>query len=359
MKVLRPVGDPGERAEAAALTVLGPLHLRGLVRPSASGRGTDTVRGPSLGSLGSLTWAAAAAVLAPVADALAGMHRAGWVHGDVSPANVVVGPDGAGVLVDLGCAAPVADARATGTPGFVAPEVEAGAPVTPAADVWSLAAVVASTVGQLPAEGTLALRRARSDDPADRPGAAAIAALLHLHASPPAVAATTLDYGPKPPTPAEPAPPRRRRRWPVAVAAAAVVAATAVAARPTPAATPCAPVPAHAALTGDPDGDGCDTAAAWVGGVLTIALTPNGAPSRIAVGAPGDVVLLGDWDCDGVDTPATYRPSTGVATTWSRWPHPGAPSAPSAVSTHRTGGSAVVDTDDRSGCDRVLVTPAR
>ena len=28
-------------------------------------------------------------------------------------------------------------------------------------------------------------------------------------------------------------------------------------------------------------------------------------------GIPGDTPLLGDWDCDGVDTPAMYRESTG------------------------------------------------
>ncbi|MGI9647170.1 MAG: hypothetical protein ACR2OI_01485 [Acidimicrobiia bacterium] len=28
-------------------------------------------------------------------------------------------------------------------------------------------------------------------------------------------------------------------------------------------------------------------------------------------GAPGDIPLFGDWDCDGLDTPAVYRPTTG------------------------------------------------
>lgn len=30
-------------------------------------------------------------------------------------------------------------------------------------------------------------------------------------------------------------------------------------------------------------------------------------------GAPGDIPLMGDWNCDGVDTPGMFRPSTGFA----------------------------------------------
>lgn len=30
-------------------------------------------------------------------------------------------------------------------------------------------------------------------------------------------------------------------------------------------------------------------------------------------GAPGDIPLMGDWDCDGVDTPGMFRPATGFA----------------------------------------------
>jgi serine/threonine protein kinase len=158
-----------------------------------------------------------AATLLPVAEALAELHGSGWVHGDVSAANVVVGPDGAGVLIDFDRAAPIGAARATGTPGFVAPEVEAGAPVTPAADVWSLAAVArAATTGPCPeVEAVLAA------GPADRP--AELVTLFAGAADP--RAATTRDYGPKPPAhlPRPPAP----RRSPLA--AAAVLAAAVLA----------------------------------------------------------------------------------------------------------------------------------
>jgi hypothetical protein len=40
---------------------------------------------------------------------------------------------------------------------------------------------------------------------------------------------------------------------------------------------------------------------------------------RFAVGADGDVLALGDWDCDGVATPAVLRPSTGSVFRFDRW----------------------------------------
>ena len=44
--------------------------------------------------------------LAQAADQLTVLHRAGLLHGDVKPANIIVGERGAGTLVDLGLAAP-------------------------------------------------------------------------------------------------------------------------------------------------------------------------------------------------------------------------------------------------------------
>ena len=85
-------------------------------------------------------------VLVAVADALATVHRAGLVHGDVSPSNVLLTADGRPVLGDLGSARlgggggqwlgggePVGT---PGTPGFADPTGAGG----PAADVHGLAA---------------------------------------------------------------------------------------------------------------------------------------------------------------------------------------------------------------------------
>jgi hypothetical protein len=37
----------------------------------------------------------------------------------------------------------------------------------------------------------------------------------------------------------------------------------------------------------------------------------DGTTAEFTLGDPGDTPLLGDWDCDGVETPGAYRPSTG------------------------------------------------
>ncbi|NNL12130.1 MAG: hypothetical protein HKO82_00400, partial [Acidimicrobiia bacterium] len=38
---------------------------------------------------------------------------------------------------------------------------------------------------------------------------------------------------------------------------------------------------------------------------------PNGSDRNFFYGNPGDIPLIGDWDCDGVETPGMFRPSTG------------------------------------------------
>ena len=52
--------------------------------------------------------------LARAADQLTVLHRAGLLHGDVKPANIIVQPSGAATLVDLGLAAPWREGGATG-----------------------------------------------------------------------------------------------------------------------------------------------------------------------------------------------------------------------------------------------------
>ena len=79
--------------------------------------------------------------LADTLDHLHG-HQPAVVHGDVKPENVIVTGDGRAVLVDFGAAMRVGDDRERlGTPGFSAPEVLAGEALSPAADVYSLAAL--------------------------------------------------------------------------------------------------------------------------------------------------------------------------------------------------------------------------
>lgn len=81
-----------------------------------------------------------------VARALAHAHANDVVHGDLKPGNVVLASDGRPRVVDFGLAhSPASSDQPTpvgGTPGYMAPEQEAGAPVSKAADVWSLGCVL-------------------------------------------------------------------------------------------------------------------------------------------------------------------------------------------------------------------------
>jgi len=71
---------------------------------------------------------------------------------------------------------------------------------------------------------------------------------------------------------------------------------------------------------------------------------------RYRVGRPGDRRFVGDWDCDGEDSPALYRPRTGEAFVFDRWAD-GA--APSRVEQLDAGADADVVTDGH-GCDHLV-----
>jgi serine/threonine-protein kinase PknK len=83
--------------------------------------------------------------LALAAEQLTVLHRAGLLHGDVKPANIIVGPDGHATLVDLGLAAPWKEggAQAEGlTPRYAAPELLSGAKLSVRAEIYALGATL-------------------------------------------------------------------------------------------------------------------------------------------------------------------------------------------------------------------------
>lgn len=111
------------------------------------------------------------ALLAQVCEGLHQLHRAGWVHGDLKPANVLVLKDGSARLADFQTAAELegthAYSPAFATPDHTPPELlwpevsERGTRIRPTADLWAfgvLAHLVLTDSYPLPG-GTPATRR--------------------------------------------------------------------------------------------------------------------------------------------------------------------------------------------------------
>lgn len=101
--------------------------------------------------------------IASAADQLTVLHRAGLFHGDIKPANIIVGDDGTGTLVDLGLATPWREggSRAKGlTPKYAAPELLIGDPLTVRGEVYALGATLADALGARGEELTRTTREA-------------------------------------------------------------------------------------------------------------------------------------------------------------------------------------------------------
>ncbi|GAA2449057.1 serine/threonine-protein kinase [Streptomyces macrosporus] len=184
------------RREVAATGAVGGLYGPSLLDadPDAENPWLATEFLPSVslreavGDVGALPADAVWPLAAGLAEALASIHRAGVVHLDLKPANVLLTADGPRVI-DFGIADRVREGPVVprgvpaGSPGFMSPEQAAGAEVGTPSDVFSFGATLAyACTGTRPGgEGTVrvagiadgALRGMIEDclrsDPAARP----------------------------------------------------------------------------------------------------------------------------------------------------------------------------------------------
>ncbi|MEU6887353.1 protein kinase [Streptomyces viridosporus] len=194
----------------------------------------ELVQGRSLGAVlqeeGTLSAREAARVGLEVLGALEAAHAAGVLHRDVKPDNVLLGRYDRVVLTDFGIAQIEGETNLTDTGGFVgspeyiAPERVLGQRPGPASDLWSLGVVLyAATEGVSPfrrsntpatlqsvlnatpappasAQGPLAevIKGLLQKDPAHRPNAARVRALLEAAANPPEPRPTQVVRAPAP-----------------------------------------------------------------------------------------------------------------------------------------------------------------
>jgi eukaryotic-like serine/threonine-protein kinase len=101
--------------------------------------------------------------LPALVEAVRAIHAAGKLHRDLKPSNVLITPEGHLSVLDFGLAVDselggaghtLDDHSVTGTPGYMAPEQAAGAPVSSASDSYGIGVMLFEALtGRLPFEG--------------------------------------------------------------------------------------------------------------------------------------------------------------------------------------------------------------
>lgn len=219
-----------------------------------------------LARVGSLSEPEAVDTIVQVLDVLEAAHRAGVVHRDVKPSNILLADDGRVRLADFGIAKSLQDLTSSltqtgeiiGTAKYLAPEQVSGDPLTPRTDLYATGAVLFEALSGRPpfaGDSAVAMALAHRDqappsltsvapgvapavaavvdqalakDPAARPAsAAAMATALREPVGDVPVARTTVLARPAAATPASG--PTSRRTLLIAAAIGAVVGFTAIA----------------------------------------------------------------------------------------------------------------------------------
>jgi eukaryotic-like serine/threonine-protein kinase len=252
-------------------------------------------------------------------DALEAAHTAGLAHLDLRPANVLVTADGRARLAGVGLATLRTDPAAErATTAFLAPEQVRGDAAGPAADLWSLGAVLYLAVEAatpFAGDGSEATRAAILDQrprPPDRAGrlAPTLTALL----TKPAGGRPTIGDTRRLLTPLAGGPPPAE--------SPATPGGLSPAESP---ATPAGHSPAEWATT--PGGHSPAESAATPGGhsPAESAATPGGSPPSASSATPGEQPMFGGTQHPPYPVPG---PPEGERSPWGGWGLPGIHSPP-------------------------------
>ena len=107
--------------------------------------------------------------------------------------------------------------------------------------------------------------------------------------------------------------------------------------------------PVQGSLAADVDGDGCPEALRVGDGFV------ESGERRWVVGAPGDLLALGDWDCSGARSLAVLRPSTGEVFVFDGWAAEGDDRVAPLLG-RVDGASTIRAADlDADGCNEIVV----
>lgn len=305
-----------------------------------------------------------AELLSPVIDAVAHVHAAGWIHGDISAANLGLRADGSPVLLDFGASRPADGSAITeGTPEFLGPLRQA----TTALDVRSLAvlalellapesrwdAVSAAVRHDLEAIVSAADggERLTVDDLRLALRCGSGAGRLGRERS-----GGTMPFGP-PPRPSATTPPddrARPRRRALLVLPLVVVLAFALSTDlfGTPPVDATSPDPAIHIRAIESAAATLDSAGVWWSaedGTLHHLDHPDG--ERWLVGQPGDLAAVGRWSCTDDVTLGVYRPSTGEWFVFDSWRDDAESEAPAQLGT-----GATLEVEIGADCDTPLVS---